>query len=260
MASKKQLETILADIRAYCVANADEKMRAKYAKYFKEGYDAYGLGKEKWEAGKEKFVDANREKLNLKDALKLGDVLLESGKYEEASFAIYFALAFKDSFTKETFQHMGKWLEKGIRNWAHTDILCSLVAAEFFKNNIAGFEEMASWRESKTKWKRRAVPVAMIDILKLTKEYQPLLDFLDPLMMDDEEMVQKGLGWFLRETWKKQPQVVEAFLLKWKDAAPRLIFQYATEKMTKEGKERFRREKKNGKERCRSEPAGIRGD
>jgi len=31
------------------------------------------------------------------------------------------------------------------------------------------------------------------------------------------------------------------FLLKYKDTAPRLIFQYATEKMTAEGKERFRR-------------------
>ena len=37
---------------------------------------------------------------------------------------------------------------------------------------------------------------------------------------------------------------VEEYLLKYKDTAARLIFQYATEKMTPEGKARFRREKK----------------
>jgi hypothetical protein len=52
------------------------------------------------------------------------------------------------------------------------------------------------------------------------------------------------VGWFLREAWKIEPEPVEAFLLKYKNTAPRLIFQYATEKMTKEGKERFRRDKK----------------
>jgi hypothetical protein len=34
--------------------------------------------------------------------------------------------------------------------------------------------------------------------------------------------------------------VVEPFLLDWKDTAPRLIFQYATEKMTAADKARFR--------------------
>lgn len=36
----------------------------------------------------------------------------------------------------------------------------------------------------------------------------------------------------------------EAFLEKWKNEAPRLIIQYATEKMTQAEKVRFKREKK----------------
>jgi 3-methyladenine DNA glycosylase AlkD len=62
-------------------------------------------------------------------------------------------------------------------------------------------------------------------------------------MLDQERVVQQGLGWFLREAWKRRPEVVEAFLLEWKDSAPRLIFQYATEKMTPENKARFRKAK-----------------
>jgi 3-methyladenine DNA glycosylase AlkD len=56
--------------------------------------------------------------------------------------------------------------------------------------------------------------------------------------------VHQGIGWYLREAWKLTPEPTEAFLLKWKETAARLIFQYACEKMTKEKKELFRRSKK----------------
>jgi 3-methyladenine DNA glycosylase AlkD len=62
-------------------------------------------------------------------------------------------------------------------------------------------------------------------------------------MLDEERVVQQGLGWFLREAWKRQRLVVEEFLIEFKDTAPRLIYQYATEKMTPEQKNRFRRAK-----------------
>ena len=62
-------------------------------------------------------------------------------------------------------------------------------------------------------------------------------------MVDKDREVHQGVGWFLREAWKKNHEVTESFLLKWKDRAPRLIIQYATEKMTKEEKLRFRKEK-----------------
>jgi 3-methyladenine DNA glycosylase AlkD len=69
------------------------------------------------------------------------------------------------------------------------------------------------------------------------------ISFIEPLMTDKEREVHQGVGWFLREAWKIEPAPVEEFLLKYKDTAPRLIFQYATEKMTAEGKSRFRRSK-----------------
>jgi len=49
--------------------------------------------------------------------------------------------------------------------------------------------------------------------------------------------------WFLREAWKIKRSETETFLLKWKETAPRLIFQYACEKMSAEKKMKFKREK-----------------
>jgi len=89
------------------------------------------------------------------------------------------------------------------------------------------------------RWKKQ-IPI----IGKITEDYDQLLNFIRPLMLDEERVVHQGLGWFLREAWKKKAEPVEAFLLEWKDSVPRLIFQYATEKMTPENKARFRRKGK----------------
>jgi 3-methyladenine DNA glycosylase AlkD len=59
----------------------------------------------------------------------------------------------------------------------------------------------------------------------------------------EDKFVQKGLGWFLREAWKKYPEKTESYLLKWKDTCGRIIIQYATEKMDKEYRTRFKRTK-----------------
>jgi hypothetical protein len=62
-------------------------------------------------------------------------------------------------------------------------------------------------------------------------------------MEDAEEDVQKGLGTLLREIWKKFPELAEGFLLKWKNKCGRKIVQYATEKMDKEYRLKFKKEK-----------------
>lgn len=247
MASKEHNErllSIVSEIRSFCLANADEKQAARYARYFKEGYDPYGIAGDLWKNHELDFYNAYRDHLGLNGFLDLGDLLLQSGKYEEASFAICSIKPFYKQYTADTFVRVGLWLESGVRNWAHTDTLCGEVVSRFFKRGVASLSDMSSWRESPSKWKRRAAPVSMITLLKLTEDYEQLLDFIRPLMLDEERVVQQGLGWFLREAWKKKPGPVEAFLHEWKNSSPRLIFQYATEKMTPEQKAGFRKGKK----------------
>ncbi|MEW6235079.1 MAG: DNA alkylation repair protein [Candidatus Omnitrophota bacterium] len=244
MAAPKKLQIVVKEIREFCLENADEAVVKKYARFFTEGYDAYGLSMDSFMKKKDELIEKYCPKLSLEDAMQLGEMLLESGKYEEASFALYFLDPYADQYTVEVFQRLGRWLESGFRNWGHTDVFCGKILALFFEKEIAHLEDMAEWRESLSKWKRRAVPVTMIDLLKGCKSVKPLLDFIDPMMMDEDRFVQQGIGWFLREAWKMQPEPVEKILLKWKNDAPRKIFQYATEKMSKEQKERFRRERK----------------
>ncbi|MDP8246395.1 MAG: DNA alkylation repair protein [Candidatus Hinthialibacter antarcticus] len=244
MASDKRLKSIIADIQKFLKANANPDQAKKYERYFTEGYDAYGIEKEIFIEKAERLVTDLKATGSRDDIYPLADKLLSSGKYEEASFAVHYAMGFKDQFKAPDFQRLGAWLDSGIINWGHTDVLCGEVLEHFLTQQIVSFEEMSAWRQSPSKWKRRAVPVSMIGLVK-TKPLKKHLEFIEPLMMDDERFVQQGLGWFLREYWKVSPKPVEALLLKYKNSAPRKIYQYATEKMSKEQKELYRKARKS---------------
>ncbi len=221
--------------------NADEKVVQKLSRYFKEGLDAYGSDKDKTEFQQKKWLKEWEKDMSLEDYLDLGDLLVSTGKYEEAHCANSFIISKKDEFTIETFERIGKWLENGIQNWANTDVLCMLILAEFIYMDITQPKDFISWTTSPSKWKRRAVPVTFVEAIKKGYDSKPILSVIERLMEDNEEDVQKGLGTLLREIWKKQPELAETFLLKWKDACGRKIVQYATEKMDKEYRKKFKR-------------------
>ena len=239
-------EQVLAEeIRSYCRAHADAKQAARYQRYFTEGYDSWGLMGSKdplWLQQQEEWL-AEYHGLGLGGFLKAGEILFASGKYEEGALAIRFVKGFLEEFAEASLPRLAKWFEAGIGNWAHTDVLCGEILAPQLKGGKIKMEALGPWRKSAHKYQRRSVPVAMLGLLKTEKSLGPQLRFLQPMMMDPERVVQQGLGWYLREAWKKQHEPVEKFLLAWKDSAPRLVFQYATEKMPAAERARFRRSK-----------------
>ena len=239
-----KIEKKFLEIRKFCEENANPELEKKYARYFTEGYDAYGLGREVFEAQRDKYLELWQDDLTMDEYILLGDKLISTGKYEEASFAVSFMYSQADKLTADMFERLGDWLENGIVNWGHTDVFSGKALSYFFTQKILEVEALKEWTQSPGKWKRRSIPVTLIDVLKMDIPLQKLFDIIEPLMLDAEKFVQKGLGWFLREAWKLNQEETEAFLLKWKDTCGRTIIQYATEKMDKENKMRFRRSKK----------------
>jgi 3-methyladenine DNA glycosylase AlkD len=234
-------QELFIEIHSFCESNTDEAKIKKYSRYFKDGYHGYGVPKELYDSKIRALLDYTELTLDL--VLQSAPLLMKTGMYEETSFVIALSLHFQNQFTRKTFESIESWFNYGIKNWAHTDYLSGELMFIFFRKGIIDFKDLSKWRKAKNKFQRRAVPVSMIKLLKTTDHYQPFFAFIDPMMTDPEREVHQGLGWFLREAWKKQKEPTEIFLLKWKNTAPRLIFQYATEKMTPEEKQRFRKEK-----------------
>ncbi|NUN00394.1 MAG: DNA alkylation repair protein [Bryobacteraceae bacterium] len=214
-------------------------------RFFAEGYDAYGVDANAPEWGRRRQAWAGK----LREAgpsafLDAGDALVRSGKYEEASFAILLAADLKEYRTPEAFKRIGAWFGGGTRNGAHTDMLSGEVLSAFLLQGKVALEDLERWRNSPFKFQRRAVPVTLIRLLKGKADHARLLAAIEPPMMDSEKVVQQGTGWFLGECWRREPELTGMFLMKYKDSSPRIIFQYATEKMPPRDRQRFRREHK----------------
>ena len=211
MEYKQQLDDIIKELKDYCTANADTRIVEKYSRYFKDGYIAYGLTEELIDKKKSDILNKYGN-LGLTGFLDLGDILFEGVKYEECSFAILFLEEFEKDFDKETFNRVSRWFDIGIHNWAHCDVICGKILSSFCQKKIIGINDLDEWSCSGNFYKSRAVPVSLIYFLKYHDNYQSMIEFITPLLQDEARTVQQGLGWFLRELWKKDTEKVEHFL------------------------------------------------
>lgn len=237
------IDTKAKEIRDFCIENSDPAIIEKYSRYFKDGFNGYGLDRELYEMQSKRWITDWKDGMSLESYLDLGDHLFRTGKYEEKSFAIRFVESERSNFTESTFDRIGDWFEYGIDNWATTDVLCMVLLPIFLTDKIIDLKKLMEWNEAKSEWQRRSVPVTLNELARKDLEPAIALPVIEPLMLDESEYVRKGLGTLLRELWKKHPSETEKFLMKWKDKCGRLIIQYATEKMDKEYRKKFRKTK-----------------
>lgn len=235
------IDLIYDGICSFMRENSDPAIASKYSKYFVEGYDPYGVDPALL---KGKVLETKASGLSLDEAFGLCRKLVSSGKYEEGHFAISLIRMFDRQYDARAFEEVGSWFDFGIMNWAHDDGLCLDVISTFVIRRIVALERISAWRSSSLKFKRRALPVSLIKALDNPLSAEEIICSVKPLMTDSEKVVQQGMGWLLREIWKKHPEPVEELLLEFRQTGARIIYQYATEKMTPERKERFRREKR----------------
>lgn len=237
------LDKNIKEIQDFCKLNSNPENVKKYSKYFKEGFDGYGIDQNLFESQRDKWLEQWDSEMSVDKYLTLGDELFKHGKYEEKSFAIAFINSKRDQYSKETFNRIGNWFDYGINNWATTDVLCMLVLSGFMIDKVINFDDLKTWIYSESEWKRRAVPVTLIELVNKGLKPEEAIATIQPIMLDKSQYVQKGIGTLLRGLWKKYPETIEDFLLHWKDKCGRIIIQYACEKMDKDYRKKFRKAK-----------------
>lgn len=239
-------DSLVTVIRTYCQSNAQPEKANKWARYFSEGYDSWGLldrdhpifttQQDAWSAefaalGVDGFIEAGRE-------------LFKSGKYEEGALAIRFLKPLREQISDAHIAALTAWFDGGVRNWAHVDVLCGEVLSPLVETGQLKPSAFSAWRVSPHRFQRRAAAVVMLGLLKTTGGPKKALAFVGPMMADREKVVQQGLGWLIKEAWKLEPATAETFLAEWKDTASRPIITIACEKMPPEKKALFKTTKK----------------
>ena len=160
--------------------------------------------------------------------LKLADDLFTGRVLEEKVFAVLLLEKSADEIGVREFRLFERWLKR-VRTWADHDALVYYLISPLIVSNPKLITRVFTWARSRDRWHRRAAAVALIRGArqKLFEDEIKLVATL--LMADQDDMVQKGLGWLLRE-WAKfdRPRAV-VYLMTIRKAAPRLVLRTACE-------------------------------
>jgi 3-methyladenine DNA glycosylase AlkD len=81
--------------------------------------------------------------------------------------------------------------------------------------------------------------VALIRGARAQMFFPQITQLSDSLLADEDDMVQKGLGWLLRETAKFDPKRTVRYLMKIRDRAPRLVLRAACETLPADTKQKI---------------------
>lgn len=219
---------IVSEIQAEIKARATPKNADRMRRFFKESVKLRGLMNAQIKEVVKLVYPKMRGKLPL--ALEVTEKLLESKVLEDASVGISLLRRMTGRFTPELFSVFDGWVDH-LTNWATTDGLCCHLISETVRLDPRLAGRLLLWTGSENRWRRRAAAVSLVPIVRGGLMLDEALDVAERLMTDGDEMVQKGVGWLLKEASKRHPDEVRGFLLRWRDAAPALVLRYASEKL-----------------------------
>jgi 3-methyladenine DNA glycosylase AlkD len=158
--------------------------------------------------------------------------LWEGGTNEEGALVCYVYKRFSESCGAREFRMFTGWLDRYVKNWGHTDGLSLWLLGASIANDPSLIGKLDAWTRSKNRWKRRGAAVALVPSARRGLYTREILRIAQPLIPDEDDMVRKGVGWLLKETYPKRPVEVMRFLMPRRGQTSRLVLRYAAEKMT----------------------------
>lgn len=160
--------------------------------------------------------------------VQVADSLFSGSYLEEKVFAIFLLEKQTQKLSDKEFKLFTSWLDR-ISSWADHDGLVHYLISPMVADKPARIAQVFAWAKSPSRWRRRAACVALIRGAREKRFFSEIVRLTGMLIGDEDDMVQKGLGWLLRETAKADPKRTVPFLMKIRRIAPRLVLRTACE-------------------------------
>ncbi|MGA2524361.1 MAG: DNA alkylation repair protein [Candidatus Bathyarchaeia archaeon] len=227
------MNDILFQLRRDLAASADPQTQKTFQRFFKEQVKYYGvktpnvgkIAKNYWKQVKT---------LDKKNIFALCEALFRSDYTEEAFVVSFWLPNYVANLEPEDLATFKVWIECYINNWAKCDGFCNHTIGDLIQKYPQLTREIKSWAESKNRWLRRASAVSLIVPAKKGDFLKDALEICDLLLLDGDEMVQKGYGWLLKEESRRHQREIFDYVVKNKAVMPRTALRYAIELMPKE--------------------------
>jgi 3-methyladenine DNA glycosylase AlkD len=221
---------LVESIRAELAERVDEKYREGCRKFFKEAVDPWGVRSTGLKVV-ESFAYKQIKPLSRDDRYGVFEELWRGGKLEEGAMVCHIGRKFRREFGRTEFRRFERWIDEYVQNWTHCDGVASWLLAACIENDPALRDQLIRWTRSLNRWKRRASAVSFLQEAKRGRSIDYIFDACERLEADSDVMVQKGVGWVLKETYPKRPEETVEFVRL--HNFPRLVVRYAAEKMPK---------------------------
>ncbi len=162
--------------------------------------------------------------------VQVANELFSGRVLEEKVFAVFLLEKQTQNFGDAEFRLFASWLDR-VSSWADHDALVHDVLAPMVAADPSRCREVFRWAKSPNRWRRRAACVALIRGTRERQFFRQIVRLSNQLLQneDEDDMVQKGLGWLLRETAKADPTRTVLYLMKIRKNTPRLVLRTACE-------------------------------
>ena len=220
---------LVEKIKAALVKHDTPANRANYQQFFKEKLkEPYGLKVPILrKIANETFKEVKGRPA--KEILDTCDELLASGARYMRVITFIWALKVKRDYRKTDFARFERWLKNYVNNWGNCDHFCG-ISGELLVLYPDLVSKTKRWAKSKNRWFRRAAAVSLIEPVRKRLMLKEVFKTADLLLTDDDDMVQKGYGWMLKEAGNQFPDEVFKYVMKNKASMPRTALRYAIEK------------------------------
>jgi 3-methyladenine DNA glycosylase AlkD len=235
---KSSIAGVLDSIHKELLTVCTMKMREAQSRYFKEQVTFMGCSLPQCNRVSKSWAKKLKEEgWAYDDILLIAKGLLKAGTFEEGAVGIDLVSHQKKSFRESDFNIFESWLRDYVSNWAHTDSLAPHVIGELLEMYPELTERVFEWTKSDNRWMRRASAVIYVLHGRHGKFHEEIFRTADALLGDEDDIVQKGVGWMLKCASQADESTVVSYLIKNRGRTPRLVLRYATEKVSPENRE-----------------------
>jgi len=232
------MNKIILDIQKELKTNSDIKTKEISNHFFKEPIKCYGVKSSIVSKIANNYWKDKIKNLSKKEIFDLCEELLKSDYCEEAYIVANWCPKLKDKFEKRDIVLFKNWINKYINNWAKCDSFCNHTIGDLIFKYPELINELKIWTKSNNRWIKRASAVSLILPARKGLFLKDAFEIADILLLDSDDMVQKGYGWMLKEESRLHEKDVFNYVIKHKDVMPRTALRYAIELMPKNLKEK----------------------
>jgi 3-methyladenine DNA glycosylase AlkD len=225
---RRSPESIAAEIR-HALRNDGSADHADGVQwFFKDEIKSHGWYTAGLRSVAVRFRRRIRKEFGLDFLLRVADKLFAGRVLEEKVFAVFLLEKMTEEFDDAEFRLFESWLPR-ISSWADHDGLVHYLIAPMVASKPDRTARVFRWAKSPDRWHRRAACVALIQGTRRKMFFFEIRRLSDLLLSDEDDMVQKGLGWLLRETAKADAKRTVPYLMSIRKQAPRLVLRTACE-------------------------------